>query len=47
MVYVSTYRPGPNCITTQALTQPVHIVAAPGMPGSTNFIERDREYDCS
>lgn len=47
MVYVSSYRPGPNCITTQALTQPVHIVAAPSMPGSTDFIEHDREYDCS
>lgn len=47
MVYVSTYRPGPNCVTTQALTQPFHIVAAPSVPGSTDFIERDREYDCS
>lgn len=45
-VFLTTSRPGPRCVTTQALTQPVHIVGVPAAGGSTRFIERDEEIDC-
>jgi PrcB C-terminal len=39
--------PGPNCITTQSLTQPVDVVVVPGVrPRSWSFIERKEVRGC-
>lgn len=45
-VFVTTTRPGPTCMTTQVLTQPVHVVAAPIVGGSTRFIEAEIAKGC-
>jgi hypothetical protein len=45
-VYVTRYRPGDRCIVTQALTHPVHAVAAPRTDGELEFVQRERAYDC-
>lgn len=45
-VFVTTTRPGPTCATTQAMTQPVHIVTAPATAGPTRFVEAETTKDC-
>jgi hypothetical protein len=45
-VFVTTTRPGSTCATTQALTQPVHIVTAPAGSGATRFVETETTKDC-
>ncbi|HEY8258650.1 MAG TPA: protease complex subunit PrcB family protein [Gemmatimonadales bacterium] len=45
-VYVTTTRPGPSCITTQAMTQPVHLVSVPATAGATRFVEAETIKDC-
>ena len=46
-VFLTTTRPGPTCMTTQALTQPVHAVSAPVASGSTRFLEAEKTEECS
>jgi hypothetical protein len=39
--------PGPNCMTTGSLTQPVDVVVVPGVvPRSWSFVERKEVRDC-
>ena len=47
-VEVVTTAPGPNCVTTTALTQPAEIVAvrAPGIRGDPRFTERREAREC-
>jgi protease stability complex PrcB-like protein len=45
-VFVTTTKPGTTCMTTQVLTQPVHIVTAPVAGGSTRFVEAETTKDC-
>jgi len=45
-VFVTTSTPGPTCMTTQALTQPVHAVSAPVVAGPTRFVETETRGKC-
>jgi hypothetical protein len=39
--------PGPNCMTTASLTQPVDVVVVPGVaPRSWSFVERKEVRGC-
>jgi hypothetical protein len=46
-VFVTTTTPGPSCMTTQTLTQPVHIVAAPVSAVSTRCVETETTKNCA
>jgi PrcB C-terminal len=45
-VELTSLRPGPRCLTTQALTQPVDIVRIPRQHPPVMFIEKSRESSC-
>ncbi len=45
-VFVTTSRPGRACATTQALTQPVHVVSGPVSTGPTRFVETETTTVC-
>jgi hypothetical protein len=45
-VFVTTTKPAHTCMTTQMLTQPVHVVAAPIVGGPTRFIEAETTKSC-
>jgi hypothetical protein len=45
-VFVTTTVPGSSCVTTGAMTQPVHIVTAPAGGGPTRFVETETTKDC-
>jgi hypothetical protein len=49
LVYVDEIHPGPNCGTTQALTQPYHIVRITGYPLDlpTQYVYNITVYDCN
>lgn len=38
--------PGPNCVCTQALTQPVHLVKVGRFAGPETFVERKVQSNC-
>lgn len=38
--------PGPTCVCTFALTQPVHVVKLARLPGPETFVERRAESRC-
>lgn len=39
--------PGPDCMVTQALTQPYQAIAVAGMPeGEVHFVQRREMYSC-
>jgi hypothetical protein len=38
--------PGPDCVTFDAITRPVHAVAVPRHPGQTIFLLRTETVDC-
>jgi len=39
--------PGPNCMTTMALTQPVELVAVPAAGAEGwDFLDREERRDC-
>lgn len=39
--------PGPDCMVTQALTQPFQAIAVPDLPpGPVRFVQRRRTYAC-
>jgi hypothetical protein len=43
----TVHAPGPNCMVTQALTEPFHLVAVPGLPPDpVRFTQRNATYDC-
>lgn len=46
IVYITEQGPGSNCMTTQALTQPVHAVRAPRTDGSIWWRERSIGENC-
>jgi hypothetical protein len=46
IVYVTETSPGPNCMTTGALTQPVHAVRAPRTDGLIQWHERSITNSC-
>jgi hypothetical protein len=46
VVYVTERSPGPGCMTTQALTQPVHAVRAPRTDGMIWWRERATTENC-
>ena len=46
VVYVTEKSPGANCMTTDALTQPVHAVRAPKTDGSVWWRERTAVENC-
>jgi len=46
IVYVTEKIPGPSCMTTGALTQPVHAVRAPRTDGDTWWRERTLTVNC-
>lgn len=46
IVYVTERSPGPGCMTTQALTQPVHAVRAPKTEGTIGWRERSVVENC-
>jgi hypothetical protein len=45
-VVVEERSPGPDCITTQALTAPVAAVRIPRVGGSVSFVERRATLNC-
>lgn len=45
-VTVHSTSPGPNCVTTQAFTQPVDIARLPLRGGTVRFLERNEVSDC-
>jgi hypothetical protein len=45
-VLVWEIRPGPNCATTQALTHPLHAVAASAHAGEPKLVKRIAYEDC-
>lgn len=46
IVSVNMEAPGPNCMTTQALTQPYQIVRLPRLEGEVAFQIEQVEVDC-
>jgi hypothetical protein len=46
ITYVTERSPGPGCMTTQALTQPVHAVRAPKTDGTIWWREQSVVEDC-
>lgn len=46
VVSVNMEAPGPNCMTTQALTQPYQIVRLPRLEGEVTFQIEQVEVDC-
>jgi hypothetical protein len=47
VVHLTRYAPGSRCLTTGALTQPVHAVRMPRAGGPMLFRERQQVRDCS
>ena len=45
-VYLTTVAPGPSCVTTQSLTQPIHAVRVPRPHGPPVFDEQPIVRDC-
>ena len=45
-VELSSRRPGPRCLTTAALTQPVDLVRIPRLHPPVMFIEKSVQNDC-
>jgi hypothetical protein len=40
-------QPGPDCMVTQALTQPFQAIAVPNLPGGpVRFVQRSQTYGC-
>jgi len=46
IVYVTEKTPGPGCMTTEAITQPVHAVRAPRTDGQVWWRERTVTENC-
>lgn len=46
-VFVTTIKPGASCMTTQAMTQPVHVVTVPATAGSIRFADAETTNDCA
>lgn len=46
VIWVHTISPGPRCVTTGALTQPVDAARLPQLPGRAEFRERAEVSDC-
>jgi len=45
-VWVGTSTPGPLCVTTQALTQPVDIARLPRVDAAVRFVGTSKVSDC-
>lgn len=45
-VIVTTISPGPNCIVTAVLTNPVDIIRMDAPMKPVQFVERSMQYDC-
>ena len=45
-VHVRMTAPGPNCMTTQAFTQPWQLISLPRVDGPVEFDVEQREVDC-
>lgn len=43
---ITAFSPGATCMTTQALTTPVHIVKTPKLPGVVLFEWREKVVEC-
>ena len=44
--FVTTVTPGPDCMTTMAITWPVQVVRVPRFEGSVEFIDGERVEPC-
>lgn len=43
----TVHEPGPECMVTQAVTEPFHLVAVPGLPADpVRFVQRRATYAC-
>ncbi len=46
-VFVTAVTPGPDCMTTMAITWPVQVVRVPRFDGSVEFVEGERVQPCA
>jgi hypothetical protein len=44
--FVTTATPGPDCMTTMAITWPVQVVRVPRFEGSVEFVESEQVRPC-
>ena len=46
-VFVTAIAPGPDCVTTMAITWPLQVVRVSRFDGSVDFVESERVQACS